>query len=113
KELNLALASKVHILPTKNDLTTAVHSIITSAAQSAISTSEHFAQAIPSGSVLKVMTSLESSWDMTKLAFVNHKCVPIDDVKTSIEVQACTKFLNRWGATDHMIILLGVNSKGE
>jgi len=113
--LNLAPANKVHILPTENDVTTAVHSIVSSAAQSAISTRGHFALAIPGGSVLKVLTSLEPSWDVTKmtLAFVNHKCVPIDDVKTAIEAQARTKFLNRWGVATDNVISLGGTSNGE
>ncbi|KAL7483330.1 hypothetical protein ACHAW6_008983 [Cyclotella cf. meneghiniana] len=113
--LHLAPASKVHILPTENDVTTAVHSIVASAAQSAISSRGHFALAIPGGSVLKVLTSLEPSWDVTKmtLAFVNHKCVLIDDVKTSIEAQARTKFLNRWGVAIDNVISLGGTSDGE
>jgi 6-phosphogluconolactonase len=47
----------------------------------------------------------------TTLAFVNHKCVPVDDVKTAIEAQARTKFLERWGLTD--IVSLGGTSDGE
>ncbi len=73
----------------------------------------HFALAIPGGSVLKVLSSLNPSSDWaskTTLAFVNHKCVPIDDVKSAIEAQARTKFLDRWGLTD--IISLGGTSDG-
>ncbi|KAL3783477.1 hypothetical protein HJC23_000315 [Cyclotella cryptica] len=112
--LNLATASKVHILPTENDVTTAVHSIVTSAAKSAIASRGHFALAIPGGSVLKVLTSLEPSWDVDKmtLAFVNHKCVPVEDVKTAIEAQARSKFLGRWGVTTN-VISLGGTSDGE
>jgi 6-phosphogluconolactonase/glucosamine-6-phosphate isomerase/deaminase len=112
--LNLAPASKVHILPTENDVTPAVHSVISSAAQSAISTRGHFALAIPGGSVLKVLSSLDPSWDVDKmtLAFVNHKCVPVHDVKTAIEAQARGKFLDRWGVTDN-VISLGGTSDGE
>jgi len=45
------------------------------------------------------------------LAFVNHKCVPIDDVSSAIEAQAREKFVDRWGLTD--IISLGGTSDGE
>lgn len=111
--LNLAPAKKIHILPTEDEVTTAVHSIVSKAAKSAIESRGHFALAIPGGSVLKVLTTLDPEWDVSKmtLAFVNHKCVPIDDVKTAIEAQARTKFLNRWGAIN--IISLGGSSDGE
>ncbi|KAL7508832.1 hypothetical protein ACHAXN_005893 [Cyclotella atomus] len=111
--LNLAPAKKVHILPTEDEVTAAVHSIVTNAAKSAIESRGHFALAIPGGSVLKVLTSLEPEWDVSKmtLAFVNHKCVPIDDVKTAIEAQARAKFLDRWGATN--VVSLGGTSNGE
>lgn len=111
--LHLAPASKVHILPTESEVTSAVHSIVSESAKSAIETRGRFALAIPGGSVLKVLTSLEPEWDVGKmtLAFVNHKCVPIDDVKTAIEAQARIKFLNRWGVAN--IISLGGTSDGE
>ena len=111
--LHLAPANKVHILPTEVDVTSAVHAIVSNTAKAAIESRGHFALAIPGGSVLKVLTSLEPDWDVNKmtLAFVNHKCVPIDDVKTAIEAQARTKFLDRWGANN--IISLGGTSDGK
>lgn len=111
--LNLTPAQKVHILPTEADVTSAVHSIVSNAAKSAIESRGHFTLAIPGGSVLKVLTTLEPEWDVSKttLAFVNHKCVPIDDVKTAIEAQARTKFLDRWGVDN--VVSLGGTSDGE
>jgi 6-phosphogluconolactonase len=111
--LRLAPAEKVYILPTEEEVTSSVHSIVSNAAKSAIATRGHFALAIPGGSVLKVLTTLEPEWDVSKmtLAFVNHKCVPIDDVKTAIEAQARTKFLDRWGVDN--IISLGGSADGE
>lgn len=54
----------------------------------------------------------DSDWvEKTTLAFVNHKCVPIDDVSSAIEAQAREKFVDRWGLTD--IISLGGTSDGE
>mmetsp|Transcript_1290 Transcript_1290/g.2677 ORF Transcript_1290/g.2677 Transcript_1290/m.2677 type:complete len:307 (-) Transcript_1290:139-1059(-) len=111
--LHAAPAKNVHILHTEEDVTSAVHQIVESAAQEAISSRGHFALAIPGGSVLKVLSSLNPSSDWvskTTLAFVNHKCVPVDDVKSAIEAQARTKFLDRWGLTD--IISLGGTSDG-
>ncbi len=55
--------------------------------------------AIPGGSVLKVLSTLEptGNWPTnTILAFVNHKCVPVDDVSSAIEAQARNKFVDRW-----------------
>lgn len=112
--LRAAPAKKVHVLPTEDEVTSAVHTIVQQAAKHAIATRGHFALAIPGGSVLKVLSSLEphSDWvKKTTLAFVNHKCVPIDDTSSAIEAQAREKFLNRWGLTD--IISLGGTSDGE
>jgi 6-phosphogluconolactonase len=113
--LNLAPASKVHILPTESSVTSAVHEIVSQSARNAIESRGHFALAIPGGSVLKVLTTLEPSWDVSKmtLAFVNHKCVDITDVKTAIEAQARAKFLDRWGGDRINVISLGGTSDGE
>mmetsp|Transcript_17290 Transcript_17290/g.37324 ORF Transcript_17290/g.37324 Transcript_17290/m.37324 type:complete len:307 (+) Transcript_17290:92-1012(+) len=112
--LHAAPAKKVHILATEADVTAAVHQIVESSAKKAIATRGHFALAIPGGSVLKVLSALnpDSDWvEKTTLAFVNHKCVPIDDVSSAIEAQAREKFLDRWGLTD--IISMGGTSDGE
>jgi len=109
--LHAAPAKKVHVLPTEAEVTSAVHQIVESAAKKAIETRGHFALAIPGGSVLKVLSTLDPSSDWaqkTTLAFVNHKCVPIDDVSSAIEAQARTKFLDNWGLTD-IISLTGTN----
>ena len=114
--LHLAPASKVHILPTESEVTSTVHSIVSSSAKSAIEARGHFALAIPGGSVLKILSSIdEPDWDVGKMtvAFVNHKCVSVDDVKTAIEAQARAKFLNRWGVDDDAVISLGGSSDGE
>jgi len=111
--LRAAPAQKVHILPTEDDVTSAVHRIVESSAQSAIASRGHFALAIPGGSVLKVLSTLdpESDWvTKTTLAFVNHKCVPVDDVSSAIEAQAREKFLDRWGLKD--VVSLGGTSDG-
>lgn len=112
--LHAAPAKKVHILPTEEDVTTAVHRIVESSAKEAIASRGHFALAIPGGSVLKVLSTLEPSSDWvekTTLAFVNHKCVAVDDVSSAIEAQAREKFLNRWGLTD--VISLSGTGDGE
>jgi len=113
--LRAAPARKVHILPTESDVTSAVHRIVENSAKSAIDDRGHFALAIPGGSVLKVLSTLEPSFDWpskTTLAFVNHKCVSTDDVASAIEAQAREKFLDRWG-TDVNVISLGGSSDGH
>lgn len=66
--------------------------------------------------MLKVLSTLDPATDWvqkTTLAFVNHKCVPIDDVSSAIEAQAREKFLERWGLPDANIISLTGTSDGE
>jgi len=112
--LYAAPAKKVHILPTESDVTAAVHQIVENAAKEAIATKGSFSLAIPGGSVLKVLSTLDPSSDWAKkttLAFVNHKCVDITDVSSAIEAQAREKFLSRWGLTN--IISLDGSTDGE
>jgi 6-phosphogluconolactonase len=104
----LAPASDVWILPTEEDVTKAVHKIVEDAAIKAIEEKGSFALAIPGGSVLKVLSTLEPSGDWvskTVLAYVNHKCVPNDDIKNAIHAKARSMFLDRWGLTN--VITLG------
>ncbi|KAL7539695.1 hypothetical protein ACHAWF_006481 [Thalassiosira exigua] len=112
--LHAAPASRVHVLPTEADVTSAVHQIVQNAAKEAINKRGHFALAIPGGSVLKILSTLDPDGDWaekTTLAFVNHKCVPVDDVGSAIEAQAREKFLDRWGLTD--VVSLGGTADGE
>lgn len=112
--LRAAPASRVHILPNEADVTAAVHRIVESSAEAAIAARGRFALAIPGGSVLKVLSTLDPSSDWpskTTLAFVNHKCVPVDDTGSAIEAQAREKFLGRWGLDD--VTSLGGTDDGE
>jgi len=98
--LFLAPASDVIVLPTEDDVTKAVHNIVEEAALKAIAEKGSFALAIPGGSVLKVLSSLEPRGDWvskTTLAYVNHKCVPDDDLSSAIHAKASSMFLDRWG----------------
>jgi len=114
QQIYAAPAEKVHVLPTESEVTQAVHQLVESCAKQAISKRGHFALAIPGGSVLKVLSSLDPSDDWvskTTLCFVNHKCVDITDESSAIEAQARAKFLDRWGLTD--IISLNGSSDGK
>ena len=101
--LQLAPAKDVIVLPTEEDVAKAVHAILEEAANKAIAEKGSFALAIPGGSVLKVLSSLEPSGDWvskTTLAYVNHKCVPNDDLSSAIHAKASSMFLNKWGLTN-------------
>lgn len=101
--LQLTPAKDVWILPTEQDVTKAVHSILEKAAHKAIAEKGSFALAIPGGSVLNVLSSLEPKGDWvskTTLAYVNHKCVPNDDLSSAIHAKARDKFLDRWGLSN-------------
>lgn len=106
-------AKDVHVLPTEDEVTSAIHAIVENAAIEAIRSRGHFALAIPGGSVLKVLSTLHPSSDWpakTTLAFVNHKCVPVTDISSAIEAQARSKFVDRWGVMD--VISLGGTADG-
>jgi 6-phosphogluconolactonase len=95
--LHAAPAKRVHILATENDVTKAIHTIVESSATSAIQSRGRFTLAIPGGSVLKILSTLAPGGDWpnyTTIIFVNHKCVPIDDVTSAIEAQARAKFID-------------------
>ena len=62
-KLHAAPAKKVHIFPTEEEVTSAVHKIVESAANDAIASKGSFALAIPGGSVLKVLSTLDPSSD--------------------------------------------------
>jgi hypothetical protein len=87
--LAAAPAKDVWILKTEQDVTKAVHKIVEDAASQAIAERGHFALAIPGGSVLKVLSSLDAGdWaSKTTLAYVNHKCVPNDDLDSAIHAK--------------------------
>lgn len=107
--LNLAPAKDVVVLPTENEVNQVVHKIVETAAKKAIEEKGTFTLAIPGGSVLKVLSSLDpsSNWvTKTTLAYVNHKCVPNDDLSSAIHAQACDKFLNKWGFPMENVITL-------
>jgi Glucosamine-6-phosphate isomerases/6-phosphogluconolactonase len=84
-----APAQQVWILPTEQEVTLAVHKVVEDAARLAIAERGNFALAIPGGSVLKVLSTMEAGdWvSKTTLAYVNHKCVPNDDISSSIHAK--------------------------
>jgi len=98
KQLWAAPANQVWILSSEDDVTQAVHKIVNEAATLAIAERGSFALAIPGGSVLKVLSTMEGGdWvSETTLAYVNHKCVPNDDLSSSIHAKVRTGVLWRY-----------------
>jgi len=82
-------AQLVWILPSEEEVTLAVHKLVENAARLAIAERGSFALAIPGGSVLKVLSTMEAGdWvSKTTLAYVNHRCVPNDDLSSSIHAK--------------------------
>lgn len=114
--LHAAPAERVHILATEDDVAKAIHAIVESSANSAIRSRGHFTLAIPGGSVLNILSTLApcGDWpDRTTIVFVNHKCVPIDDVASAIEAQARAKFIDTtWSEYTPSVISLDGSEDG-
>eukprot|EP00287_Rhodomonas_sp_CCMP768_P006889 CAMPEP_0196720402 /NCGR_PEP_ID=MMETSP1091-20130531/3206_1 /TAXON_ID=302021 /ORGANISM="Rhodomonas sp., Strain CCMP768" /LENGTH=309 /DNA_ID=CAMNT_0042061631 /DNA_START=17 /DNA_END=946 /DNA_ORIENTATION=- len=74
--------------------------MVAKAATSAIADKGHFAFAIPGGSILNMLVQMNTKypdldWSKATMAYVNHRCVPLDD-ETSTHFKARNKFLNQW-----------------
>ena len=93
--LYAAPAKNVWIFPSETEVTEAVHKIVHDAASRAIAERGSFAMAIPGGSVLKVLSSMEGGdWvSKTTIAYINHKCVPNDDLSSAIHAKVRLIFL--------------------
>lgn len=111
-----ALPHSVRIFPDADTVGAAVREILVQAAEQAIAERGHFALAIPGGSILKMLIGSSSptsegviAWtSQTTLAFVNHKCVAMDDEKLATHAKATKLFLGDWTGC-HTILLDGTN----
>lgn len=81
---------------------------VEAAATAAIAERGHFALAIPGGSVLKMLAGSTPSWAaQTTLAYVNHKCVAMDDAALATHAKARAGFLDAGWAGVNAIVLSG------
>lgn len=91
---------QVEIWENAEEVGARVRAIVQTAAQQAIAERGHFALAIPGGSILKMLaTTTPPSGDWTSkttVAYVNHKCVPMDDVTLATHAKARQLFLDQW-----------------
>mmetsp|Transcript_22707 Transcript_22707/g.29780 ORF Transcript_22707/g.29780 Transcript_22707/m.29780 type:complete len:303 (-) Transcript_22707:107-1015(-) len=92
-----------------------VRNIVAECAKEAIAERGHFALAIPGGSILKMLVGddiLEDgdvSWTTkTTIAYVNHKCVDMDDMDLATHAKARNLFLDSWKSA-HTIIMDGTD----
>ena len=93
-----AAPTKVRILPDKTAVSAEVIAVLNSAAEEAIAAKGSFSLAIPGGSLLDMLAACDSPpWAaQTTVAYVNHKCVDMDDAELSTHAKATKKFLASW-----------------
>jgi 6-phosphogluconolactonase len=84
-----------------------IRSIVENAATRAIAEHDHFYLAIPGGSILKMLVGSKGDWTKsTTVAYVNHKCVAMDDEKLATHAKAMNLFLKDWEGC-HPIVMDG------
>jgi 6-phosphogluconolactonase len=106
-------ADQVKVYPDAEAVGNAVRHLVQQAAETAIAERGYFALAIPGGSILKMLVGddiLEGSdWTTrTTIVYVNHKCVPMDDVELATHAKARKLFLDKWTGC-HTIVLDGTD----
>lgn len=90
----------------------AVRHCVDEAAEAAIKERGYFALAIPGGSILKMLAGSTPAWaSKTTLAYVNHKCVAMDDAALATHAKAEKLFLSGWAGVNP--ILLTGSADGE
>lgn len=104
-----ASTEAVRILADADAVGAAVREIVEQAASKAITERGHFALAIPGGSILKMLVGCGGDWTaQTTLAYVNHKCVPMDDAALATHAKASKLFLSEWKGC-HTIVTDGTD----
>eukprot|EP00567_Pseudictyota_dubia_P009298 CAMPEP_0197436958 /NCGR_PEP_ID=MMETSP1175-20131217/4291_1 /TAXON_ID=1003142 /ORGANISM="Triceratium dubium, Strain CCMP147" /LENGTH=315 /DNA_ID=CAMNT_0042966363 /DNA_START=231 /DNA_END=1178 /DNA_ORIENTATION=+ len=103
----------VVVLPDAASVGEAVRSVVIEAAARAVSERGHFALAIPGGSILKMLVGMSTddgegtdmSWtSKATVAYVNHKCVDVDDADLSTHAKAHRLFLDEWEGTTAIVL---------
>ena len=102
-------ASKVRILNDAATVGDAVRHWVQEAAEAAIADRGYFALAIPAGSILKMLVGddilADGDWTTkTTIAYVNHKCVPMDDIELATHAKASKLFLNAWNGCTTLVM---------
>lgn len=104
----------VIVLKDANAVGDAVRKIVGEAAKKAVDERGYFALAIPGGSILKMLVGEDilGNWtSKTTIAYVNHKCVDMDDGDLATHAKARKLFLDKW--TDVNTIIMDGTGQGE
>jgi len=97
--------SRVFVLADANAVADEVFQRVDDAAKTAIAERGHFALAIPGGSVLKMLAGRHPKWaDKCTLAYVNHKCVAMDDEELATHAKAVKLFLGSWEGASPVVL---------
>jgi 6-phosphogluconolactonase len=100
-----ALSDQVIILDDSDAVGTRVREIVQAAAKAAISEKGRFWLAIPGGSILKMLVGSKGDWTAkTSIAYVNHKCVPMDDIALATHAKAMKLFMHEWEGCDPILL---------
>jgi 6-phosphogluconolactonase len=92
----------------------AVRKIVGESAVAAIADHGYFALAIPGGSILKMLAGDDILGDWTSktvIAYVNHKCVPMEDRDLATHAKARKLFMDKWDGVN--VIVLDGTDDGE
>ncbi|KAG7371909.1 6-phosphogluconolactonase [Nitzschia inconspicua] len=82
-----------------------IRSIVEDAAVKAIADHGHFYLAIPGGSILKMLVGSKGEWTKsTTIAYVNHKCVAMDDEKLATHAKAMNLFMKDWEGCNPIVL---------
>ena len=105
----------VTVLPDAEAVSAEIVRIVNEAAAEAIAARGSFALAIPGGSVLNMLMGVsEPKWaEDTVLAYVNHKCVAMDDGELATHAKAEAKFLSSWEGVKPVLLSGSADSKAE
>lgn len=98
---------KVKIYPDAAAVGDAVRHLVKDAAEAAIRERGEFALAIPGGSILKMLVGEDILGDWTyktTIAYVNHKCVAMDDEALATHAKAQGLFMNQWAGCTTLIM---------
>lgn len=98
---------QVVVLKDANAVGDEIRRILLESAEKAIAERGNFALAIPGGSILKMLVGEDILGDWTSkttIAYVNHKCVPMDDGDLATHAKAMNLFLSKWEGCNTLIM---------
>jgi 6-phosphogluconolactonase len=104
-----AAVDKVVVLEDAVAVGNAVRKIVGECAVAAIADHGYFALAIPGGSILKMLVGDDilsgSDWtSKTIIAYVNHKCVPMEDADLATHAKARKLFMDKWKGVNVIVL---------